>query len=200
MTEYLCTTLKHLIEEHHRSFLLLYGDQRFTPMFHYLLHYPTQIIATGPMIRTWTIRYETKLNCLKQCSHLANFNNVALSLANRHQRWMCYEMSSEYILHSELECGPSSPSSLLKNEPLDIHQALLCLFPNTSLENTITRPKWIKYLGTLYKANNAYIILKSDGLDPVFAKLTSITVIGSDLVMFDIMLCNTLYFNDHYFS
>ena len=33
MTEYLCATLKHLIEENHCSFLL-YGDQIFTPKFH----------------------------------------------------------------------------------------------------------------------------------------------------------------------
>ena len=42
----------------------------------------------------------------KLCSRLANFKNIAYSLANRHQRWIFYQMSSEKFLSSQLECGP----------------------------------------------------------------------------------------------
>ena len=88
VSEGLCSTLKDLIRDHHSLYLSLYGDSNFTPKFHFLIHYPSQILAIGPMIRTWTIRYEAKLNFFKQCSRLANFKNISLSLSNRHQHWI----------------------------------------------------------------------------------------------------------------
>ena len=202
MSEFLCAILKQLINEHHSAFLTLYGDKHFTAKFHYLIHYPKQILAIGPMIRTWTIGYEAKLNFFKQCSCLANFKNIALSLANRHQRWMCYELSSEHILSSSLECGPSSPSTFLSDEPEDIQLALqnLLLTIDISSDITVSRPNWIKYLATLYKPSNAYLIKGSDGLDPIFAKILSVMVIGSDFAIFEVMLCKTLYFTNHFYS
>ena len=64
------------------------------------------MMMLGPMIRTWTMRHEAKLNFLKQASRLSNFKNITFSLANRHQRWMCYELSSKKHLRPLIECGP----------------------------------------------------------------------------------------------
>ena len=105
------------------------------------------------MIRTWTIRYEAKLNFFKQCSRLANFKNISLSLSNRHQRWICYELSSGNILQANLECGPSLSSSTLKQEPKHIQQAILKEFPNADKSICLSRPKWIKHHSTVYKTS-----------------------------------------------
>lgn len=48
----LCGVLKVLIEEHHKS---LYP---ITPKMHYMIHYLEQILALGPLIRHWSMRYE----------------------------------------------------------------------------------------------------------------------------------------------
>jgi len=80
--------------QHHSKFVSLYGLETCIPKMHFLVHYPDQIQAVAPMVRTWTIRHEAKLNFFKQASHLANFKNVVFALANRHQRRMCYEQSS----------------------------------------------------------------------------------------------------------
>ena len=93
VSENLCSSLKILINEHHSKFVQLYGVSSYIPKMHFLLHYPDQIKAVAPMVRTWTIRHEAKLNFFKQASHLANFKNVAFALANRHQRWICYELA-----------------------------------------------------------------------------------------------------------
>ena len=90
MSGFFCANLVQLIKQHHSSFFALYGSKHYTAKFHYLVHYPRQILSIGPMVRTWTMRYEAKL--FKQCSHLANFKNIALSLAIRHQCLMCYEI------------------------------------------------------------------------------------------------------------
>lgn len=82
----ICASLKLLIREHHVLFVHLYGSSALIPKMHFLVHYPDQIEAVGPMICTWTIRHEAKLNFFKQASRLLN---VSLSLAHRHiaMRW-----------------------------------------------------------------------------------------------------------------
>ena len=72
-SEGLCSSLKLLIREHHTKFVNLYGVEVFIPKMHFLVQYPDQIQAVGPMVRTWTIRHEAKLSFFKQASHLANF-------------------------------------------------------------------------------------------------------------------------------
>ena len=57
------------------------------------------------MVRTWTIRHETKLNFFKKASCLSNYKSISLSLANHHQRWMYYELAAGSLLHTPLECG-----------------------------------------------------------------------------------------------
>ena len=108
-SEGLCSLLKLLIAEHHSKFVSLYGVEACIPEMHFLVHYPDQIQAVAPMVRTWMIRHEAKLDFFKQASHLANFKNVAFALANRHQRWMCYEQSSGKLIDTSIEeCGPAA--------------------------------------------------------------------------------------------
>lgn len=66
-SESLCSSLKLLINKPHTKFVQLYGESSYIPKMHFLLHYPDQIQATAPMVRTWTIQHEAKL---KQASHL----------------------------------------------------------------------------------------------------------------------------------
>ena len=48
------------------------------------------------MIRSWCARYEAKHSYFKRlASYLGNFTNVAVSLAERHQKQICYLMSSQ---------------------------------------------------------------------------------------------------------
>ena len=72
------------------------------------------------------------------------------------------------------------------------------LFPQLSQENTICRPAWVKVDGILYKANNAYLVVDTDGLDPVFGRLDDILIISSGVVVFNVAKCKTLYFDEHY--
>ena len=102
-----CSILRMLIEEHLTMFKRLYPDSSIIPKMHFLVHYPRQIMSLGPMVRTWTIRQEAKLNF---------FKNISLTLAFRHQRWFCYQASSAGgLLYTSLECGPSpDPQTLTK--------------------------------------------------------------------------------------
>ena len=51
---------------------------------------------------------------------LSNYKNISLSLANRHQRWMRYELAAGTLLHTPLECSPARSGNGLnrvKDEP-----------------------------------------------------------------------------------
>ena len=83
-----------MIIVHHYRFVHLYGSSSYTPSMHCLLDYPKQFLNLGPMVSTWTMRYEAKLHFFKQSSHSQNLKILLFRLTNAHQHWMCYEMAT----------------------------------------------------------------------------------------------------------
>lgn len=155
----MAVSLKFLIIEHHTTYVSLYPSH-FIPKMHFLIHYPEQMLQLGPMVRTWTIRHEAKLNFFKQTAGISSFKNITLSLANHHQRLACYEMSTNSILRTKVECGPiSTPSSTLNNEQIDIQQRIIEMVPGISVNTSVFRPNWVCRDGVTYKNNNAYVII-----------------------------------------
>ena len=191
------SSLGFLIKEHQIAFMALY-PAHFIPKMHFLLHYPAQILQLGPLVRTWTIRYEAKLNFFKQASTTSGYKNITLSLANHHQRWMCYEMSTSKLIHSPSECGPSKTPTLLKDERAEFQANVLKEMPNIRMDTVLHRPNWVHREGVTYKSNNAFVIVGSDGLDPLFACIDELIVIGGDMLIFCVRLCDVLYFDSHY--
>lgn len=58
---------------------------------HYMMHYPNLIIKFGPLIRLWTMRFESKHSYFKKCVHSCqNFINVTKTLSERHQLLQAY--------------------------------------------------------------------------------------------------------------
>lgn len=58
---------------------------------HYLRHYPGPILKFGPLIRLWTMRFESKHSYFKRCAkHLNNFKNLCRTLSERHQLFQAY--------------------------------------------------------------------------------------------------------------
>ena len=192
----LCAILKLSIEEHHKLFVRLYTESALIPKFHFLLHYPMQIISAGPMVRTWNMRNEAKLNIFKQASRLGNFKNIAFSVANRHQRLLCYELSANRILDSTVVCGPCNQHLSLHSEPQHVQDALISLLPSISSDVSISHCLWVKFEGRTIKSD-CYIITGSDGLHPTFSKVINIMVIV-DIVVLEVILSNVQYFDDHY--
>ncbi len=82
--------LDALIQEYLQLRSELFENQ-LKPKHHYLRHYPRLIIEFGPLIRLWTLRFESKHSYFKRCiksSH--NFKNPCLTLANSHQFLQAY--------------------------------------------------------------------------------------------------------------
>lgn len=76
--------MKVLIEE-------LFPHVSLRPKHHYLLHYADLTLQFGPLIHTWTMRFESKHSYFKRCIRSSkNFRNVK-SLAERHQLFQTYQ-------------------------------------------------------------------------------------------------------------
>lgn len=65
--------LRSLIEEKLISFKRLYCESRLIPKYHYMVHYPSQIEQFDPLIRSWTMRQESKLSFVKRAETLKTF-------------------------------------------------------------------------------------------------------------------------------
>ena len=68
-------------------------------------------LRLGPMVRSWTMRFEAKHERLKRlATSLGNFTNIPWTLALRHQLRQCYEISGSKHGHpsieKSLEVGP----------------------------------------------------------------------------------------------
>lgn len=88
--------LKILIEDYIQSRSTLFPDSPLKPKHHYLVHYPDLIVQFGPLIRLWTLRFESKHCYYKQCARrLRNFKNLCCSLAERHQLLQAYLCSGQ---------------------------------------------------------------------------------------------------------
>ncbi len=194
VSESMSSSLKLLINEHHSLFFSLYN--KYIPKLHFITHYPEQMLTVGPLTKSWTIRHEAKLNFFKQVAKLDNFKNIASSMANRHQRWACYELSSKHLLSRPMECGPGVGPKRVCDETPDIQEGLREL-ADISPYASIFHPHWVRKDGILYK-DNAFLVIGSDGLDPIFGQLNELLVIGGDMVIFIVFPCTTLYFDSHY--
>lgn len=78
--------LRVLIDEYLHFRMQTFPDNRLKPKHHFVSHYPELIIQFGPLIRLWTLRFESKHTYFKQClKKLRNFKNPCSTLAERHQ-------------------------------------------------------------------------------------------------------------------
>ena len=80
---------------------LQFPDTPLKPKHHYLYHYPELILAFGPLVRLWTLRFESKHTYFKKCARkLQNFRNLAKTLATRHQILQAYYSSGSHFIKS----------------------------------------------------------------------------------------------------
>ena len=71
---------------------------RLRPKHHYLLHYGDLTLHFGPLIHTWTMRFESKHSYFKRCIRASkNFKNVTKSLADRHQLFQAYQSCGSFF-------------------------------------------------------------------------------------------------------
>lgn len=95
--------LREMIAEHLQQFKQLYGSGEVAvllkPKHHLMIHLPTVILQSGPLIGMSCLRYELKNAFFKRSAHtVGNFTNVSLTLAYRHQQQsLLAKLSGEHV-------------------------------------------------------------------------------------------------------
>lgn len=80
-----------LIQEYLDSRKTLFPDNNLRPKHHYLSHYSGLTLKSGPLIKVWTTRFESKHSYFKRCARQSkNFKNLPLTLSDRHQLLQAY--------------------------------------------------------------------------------------------------------------
>ena len=189
--------LQVLIEEHHTKFKELYPDVNVIPKMHYMLHYPRQIHAFGPLVNTWTMRYEAKLRVIKRASRHGNFKNICLTVAKRHQHHLCYVLrDNECFIESE-SYGGCGEGSKVENE-LELQQYLEQAGLQVPVGSIALQPKWIKS-GPYNLKKNAFLYVGSGTLYPKFAKIKNMFIVDSQIFI-QLQSCETISFDSLYNS
>lgn len=76
----------------------LFPNHRMKPKHHFMKHYPSLILQHGPLMRSWTMRFESKHSYFKQCvRRLHNFKSVCSTLTEKHQLLQAYRCAGAYF-------------------------------------------------------------------------------------------------------
>jgi len=88
--------MKEFIDDHLQMFTGLFAGQvSLKPKHHFLIHLPTIVLKSGPLIGMSCLRYELKNSFFKRCCHVAcNFTNICKTLAYRHQQFALFSCLS----------------------------------------------------------------------------------------------------------
>ncbi|XP_055715103.1 uncharacterized protein LOC129809293 [Phlebotomus papatasi] len=88
--------LKTLIFEHHSLLKKNFPNFLLKAKHHHMIHYPSIILKMGPLVNTWSMRFEGKHSCLKTFAKSSkNFKNIPKSLSIKHQEVLYNKLIKE---------------------------------------------------------------------------------------------------------
>jgi hypothetical protein len=127
---------------------ILFPNNPLRPKHHYLTHYAFLTMSLGPLVRLWTMRFESKHQYFKRCvRNSRNFINVTGMLANRHQLLQAY-LSVGIRFQSDCVVSDNAISVDFSSCP-EIHKII------HTQESGVQIYSQIKLRGTLYRAGLA---------------------------------------------
>jgi len=113
------------------------------PKHHYISHYPYLIDQFGPLIKVWTLRFESKHTYFKRViQNIKNFINVTQSLSIKHERLQCLlrfgsdqrnlvDVHEQTIFNEELYSDAITNAIRCANIKFDIFECNKVIFKGT---------------------------------------------------------------------
>lgn len=123
-------SLKKIIFQHHTLYQSLF-KLTLKPKHHFILHYPTVILESGPVSRMMCFRNEAKHQAFKEYAHvITSRNNVAYTLCMKSCLQFSYDVYN-FESKSELECKFCKSTLIsrpyhkqIKDLPFALHEQL----------------------------------------------------------------------------
>jgi len=194
------TYLRELIADHLSMFVELYSNGengvRLKPKHHLLIHMPTVILQSGPLVEMNCMRYELKNSFLKRCAHtICNFSNVCKTLAYRHQQQALFARLSNSSIRNVVTVNHSSLDSVTNYSCADA----LCSHFGIEHTDDVCVAKRIERASVVYKVGHHVII----GIDeePQFGRIEMfVSLPSSDDWLIVVSRLKTVNFCAHYHS
>ncbi|XP_076069750.1 uncharacterized protein LOC143041626 [Oratosquilla oratoria] len=150
--------LASLIEYYIDYRATIFPNINLRPKYNFLCHYPELIVRFGPLIRLWTMRFESKHSYFKKCARgLHNLKNLPKSLAKRHQLLQAF-YSAGCLFPAAFQIKHSIDFKL---DILDGHIKTAIAGQHFSHSNTVMANS-VVFKGTKYKKDQALLLEKSE--------------------------------------
>ena len=176
--------LELLIAEYILKRKLVFPLNNLRPKHHYILHYPMLISQFGPLIKVWTLRYESKHRFFKKTVRfLNNFINLTKTLSVKHELLQSLVRLGSDI-RMEIDTNAINHFDL-KLYNISIQEAII----KRKLVNDLQQCNKVIYKGTEYK--KGYVLaLRQNGYrdNIVFGKICFFIYHDSNIfVLFEIL-------------
>jgi len=180
------------IQEYLETRKCFFPESPLKPKHHFMRHYPALILKFGPLIRVWTMRFESKHSYFKRCArHLKNFKNICLTLSERHQMFQAY-----------LSAGPGCSQLLQVKDSCNFYSSLYSDSIKHAVrefgfsENNTSVSTDIQYKGTSYK-KGLFLVSKNDE-SMEFGELLIILIQNDSAVYFVMDIHKTDYHSEYH--
>jgi len=174
--------MKEVIAEHLSLFVALYSNEviKLRPKHHLLVHLPTDVLKSGPLIGMSCMRYELKNSFFKRSAHIVcNFTNICRTLAYRHQQHALHSLLSNSHIRDGVSVGAHS---LVMVDSVEFCEVLVCTF-GVSMNEMIAIADKMSVATVQYRKGH-YMMLCRDDFgdfgDPVFGKIINFVSLSDD--------------------
>lgn len=164
--------LKIITEEYVHSRHTIFPNHPLKPKHHYLLHYSDLFLHFGPLIRLWTLRFESKHSYFKECARkLHNFVHLCKTLAERHQLLQAYLSSGPLFAPAVQAVGETSEYDE------QLYNGLIQESVRTAglMKETTSEVSAVVYKGTKY-CKGLVVAMGHDECGHIFGKISVILI------------------------
>ena len=184
--------MNEIIEEYLILRNEVFPNATLKPKHHYLAHYPQLTIQCGPLIRLWTLRFESKHSFFKKCIRSSgNFINVTQSLSEKHQLFQAM-YSAGSVFRNPLSSSGTAPydSELV---PAKMAQAIFH-YPETFDDTNAVTCTNLTFNGITYKKNLIILLGRDSESETIHAgAIKLILLLNSQNIYFVVEKSSLIY-------
>ncbi|KAJ8043354.1 hypothetical protein HOLleu_10405 [Holothuria leucospilota] len=181
--------LSFLLDEYIHLRTECFPDMPLRPKHHFVMHYPSLILAFGPLMKLCTLRFESKHSYFKNCLRCAkNFKNVTHTLSEQHQLLQAY-ISSGSLFDNCLQFGKCMRMNIdLYSKP--IKTALYTHYKCSETIACLEVAETVIANNILYEMG-CFVVLEGQCDSYLLGRILLIVKQGKDNVNFILQSCST---------
>jgi len=192
--------LREMIADHLNMFSELYVDEetgiRLKPKHHLLVHLPTVILHSGPLVGMNCMRYELKNSFFKRCAHImCNFTSICQTLAYRHQQHSLFSKLTNANVRDVIVVNRSSTDVISHYAFADA----ICAHFEVEKTDDFCVAKRLERASLVYKVGQ-HLVTHFEEL-PMFGQIAAFVCMPSSSDWFIVVRClQTVTFDSHFHS